>query len=75
MQCPRCKREFPASELRPIPLWLKLSSFPFAWRSGAVRQEVSREYCPKCRRSINAALFFVAFMVVVMLVLFIAQRL
>ena len=67
MMCPRCKRDFPSFELRSIPKWLQVFSFPFWLKSRYVRREVAAQYCQPCRRSLNAALFFIAFFVAIML--------
>jgi hypothetical protein len=75
MQCPRCKRKFPPEELKSIPIVLQRFLFPFAFRSAQVRREVRSQYCRRCCRSMNAALFFIAFGIFTMIAAWLVQKL
>ena len=67
MECPRCKKSFPESSLRPLSKLLTILSFPvFVFlmvRSAVVRQEMRAGYCSPCRRQLNMCLFFGAFLI------------
>jgi len=65
MQCPRCRGEFDAADLRQPPLWLRIWVLPFFVSRALFFREVNASYCGHCRRSVNAALFFVWAMFVV----------
>jgi hypothetical protein len=65
MRCARCDKEFPDTELKPPPLWLRVAVLPILYAFGVVKEGFSG-YCYPCRRSLNAALFFVLFLIVLM---------
>jgi hypothetical protein len=75
-KCRRCRNEFPDTELRPAPLWLRLLAFPL-WllHSLQVHQELRASYCRVCRRQINVCLFFVAFCTVGVLIAMLVKKL
>lgn len=70
MQCQRCLKDFPESELKPPSLLLRLLTAPFflvfGLRNKAVGGELLASYCRPCRRQLNFCLFFVAFIIVTM---------
>jgi hypothetical protein len=75
-QCIRCKTDFPDRELRPPPAALRILTWPvflLFLRSSQARNEVTASYCPRCRRSMSFALFFVAFMIVVILFMYLLK--
>lgn len=59
--CARCKRTFPDNVLKSPPLFLQIIAFPIYLKSLQTAKEAGAKYCPPCRRSINASLFFVGF--------------
>jgi len=62
--CHHCKKEFDVEQLRNPPPLLTLISFPFTLlMTFIVGQKISHKYCNTYRRNINAALFFVAFII------------
>ncbi|HEV3005781.1 MAG TPA: hypothetical protein VGX78_15050 [Pirellulales bacterium] len=68
-KCRRCKKEFPSDEVRPTPVWLRLTAFPLWFlHSVQVHQELRASYCRACRRQMNVCLFFVAFLTAVVLI-------
>lgn len=65
MQCARCRMEFDDGELRRPPLWLRIAVVPLLITKPMLLGEATARYCSRCRRSLNAALFFVVAMVLV----------
>jgi hypothetical protein len=65
MQCSRCRKEFGADELRPPALWLRVVVSPLLIFKPRLFIEATTRYCRRCRRSLNAALFFVFAMIII----------
>lgn len=65
-RCPRCKAVFPDDRLGPPNILLRVVAWPvflLVMRSYRARNETVASYCPRCRRSVSFALFFVVFCV------------
>jgi len=79
MNCARCGKRFSEQELRPPSLALRVIAFPFfvmsLLHSGSLRREYAAMYCRPCRRQLNFALFFAAFMVVIMAIVYVVKKL
>lgn len=65
--CARCKKDFPQDELKAPPLFLQIVAFPLYLKSFQTAKEARSKYCPKCQRSVNAALFFVVFVIIIII--------
>ena len=68
-----------AKELRPPSLVLRVLALPvffyLLFKSRVLRGEYAAGYCRPCRRQMNVAMFFIAFMVVVMETIIVLQNL
>jgi hypothetical protein len=60
-ECARCKKSFDDDQLRKPSRVLRLILLPKLW---VLAEEANALYCYRCRRNVNAALFFIAFMIV-----------
>jgi hypothetical protein len=67
MKCARCNKDFPEAELKAPPRWLRWAALPGVFLMGrmAASKETFAVYCYPCRRSFNAALFFIVAMIVI----------
>lgn len=78
MQCSHCGKQFRQNELAPPSTILAIFSLPLfigaVFKSRNLRGEFTSLYCKPCRRAINVCLFFVAFMVVLIGGMMIAQK-
>lgn len=72
--CARCKKNFPQDELKAPPLFLQILAFPLYLKSFQTAKEAHSKYCPMCRRSVNASLFFVAFIITVIVVFLVIKK-
>jgi len=73
----RRKKQSPSDKLRTLPRWLRMMTNPvflIGRRSAQAREEIASVYCRQCRRSMSFALFFVAFIVVVVLGTVLAEK-
>jgi hypothetical protein len=69
MRCARCKKEFDSEQLRPPAALLRFVALPILFLVTHFHLEILEEgsslYCNRCRRSLNAALFFICFLIAV----------
>lgn len=61
MKCARCKKDYSEAELKAPPHWLRWVTLPGVYLMGraAASKDSFALYCYPCRRSVNAALFFI----------------
>lgn len=72
--CARCQKNFPLDELKAPPFLLQIFAFPLYLKSMQTAKEACSKYCPKCRRSVNASLFFVAFVIIIIVGFLIVKK-
>ena len=68
--CVKCHRSMSDSELRPLPLALRIALYPLAHRYSQADEELRGRYCPICRRVYSVLLVVVGAAVAIVLLYF-----